>query len=256
MPHVPLAVSSKFKGKSKQGLYGDVVMEIDWSVGEIMKELKKEGLEDNTLLIFTSDNGPWLNFGNHAGSTGGLREGKGTSFEGGQKEPCIMRWPGVIPAGTICNKLASTIDLLPTAAAIVNGILPEHKIDGVNILSLMKDEKDANPRDIFYYYYRRNNLEAVRKGQWKLVFPHEGRSFENQQPGNNGFPGIAPENIKFDMALYDLRRDPGERYDVQKTYPEVVKELTVLAEQARDDMGDEIQKRKGKNMRSSGLVKQ
>ena len=255
MPHVPLAVSSKFKGKSKQGLYGDVVMEIDWSVGEIMKELKKDGIENNTLLIFTSDNGPWLNFGNHAGSSGGLREGKGTSFDGGQKEPCIMRWPGVIPAGTICNKLASTIDLLPTATAIVNGKLPDHKIDGVNILSLLKDEKDANPRDVFYYYYRRNNLEAVRKGQWKLVFPHEGRSFENQQPGNNGFPGVAPENVKFDMALYDLRRDPGERYDVQKTYPDVVKELMELAEQARDDMGDDITKRKGKNMRSSGLVK-
>ena len=254
MPHVPLAVSSKFKGKSKQGLYGDVVMEIDWSVGEIMKQLKRDGLENNTLLIFTSDNGPWLNFGNHAGSTGGLREGKGTSFEGGQKEPCIMRWPGVIPAGTVCNKMASTIDLLPTAAAIVKGKLPEHKIDGVNILSLMKNEKDANPRDVFYYYYRRNNLEAVRKGSWKLVFPHEGRSYENQQPGNNGYPGSAPENVHFEMALYDLRRDPGERYDVQTTYPEVVKELMVLGEEAREDLGDDILKRKGKNVRSSGRV--
>ena len=118
MVHIPLGVSEKFRGKSKQGLYGDVMMEVDWSIGEIMKALERNGLDKNTLVIFTSDNGPWLNFGNHAGTTGGLREGKGTSWEGGQRVPCIMRWPGVIPAGEICNKLASSIDILPTLAAI------------------------------------------------------------------------------------------------------------------------------------------
>jgi len=118
MPHVPLGVSDKFKGKSEQGMYGDVMMEIDWSVGQVMKALKENGVEDNTLVIFTCDNGPWLNFGNHAGSTGGLREGKGTSFEGGQREPCIMRWPVVIPKGKINNKLAATIDIFPTIAEI------------------------------------------------------------------------------------------------------------------------------------------
>lgn len=255
MPHVPLAVSDKFKGKSKQGLYGDVIMEIDWSVGEIMKTLKENGLEENTLLIFTSDNGPWLNFGNHAGSTGGLREGKGTSFEGGQKEPCIMRWQGVIPAGTVCNQLASTIDLLPTIASITGGKLPDHIIDGVNMLPLLLAEKGASPRKEFYYYYRRNNLEAVRRDNWKLVLPHEGRSYENQQPGKDGFPGAAPENVAFPMALYDLRRDPGERYDVQKSNPEIVQQLLELAEKARTDLGDDLQKKTGSNIRPAARVK-
>ena len=237
MPHVPIAASAKFKGKSRQGLYGDVVMEIDWSVGEIMKTLKENGLEKNTLVVFTSDNGPWLNFGNHAGSAGGLREGKGTSWEGGQKVPCVMSWPGTIPAGTICNKLASTIDLLPTITSITDGKLPNHKIDGINIFSLMQGDSKADPRTTFNYYYRNNNLEAIRKDQWKLVFPHEGRSYVNQQPGKDGFPGPAPENVKTEMALFDLRRDPGERYDVQQYNPEVVKELMALARTSKGRPG-------------------
>ena len=118
MVHVPIAASPAFRGKSKEGLFGDVMMEIDWSVGEVMRTLNENGLAKNTIVIFTSDNGPWLNFGNHAGNTGGLREGKGTSWEGGQREPCIMRWPGKIPAGTVCNKIAATIDLFPTIAKI------------------------------------------------------------------------------------------------------------------------------------------
>jgi arylsulfatase len=256
MPHVPIAASEKFKGKSKQGLYGDVIMEIDWSVGEIMKTLKENGLEKNTLVIFTSDNGPWLNFGNHAGSAGGLREGKGTSWEGGQKVPCVMSWPGKIPPGTICNKLAATIDLLPTITSIIDGKLPEHTIDGVNILPLMQGDKEADPRKTLYYYYRKNNFEAIRKDQWKLVFPHEGRSYENQRPGKDGFPGPAPENVKTEMALFDLRRDPGERYDVQQYNPEVVKELMALAEKVREDLGDDLQNKKGKNVREAGKLGQ
>lgn len=254
MPHVPIAASAKFRGKSKQGLYGDVIMEIDWSVGEIMKTLKKYNLEQNTLVIFTSDNGPWLNFGNHAGNTGGLREGKGASWEGGQKEPCIMRWPGVIPTGTVCNKIASTIDLLPTLAAITNGKLPDHKIDGVNILSLMKNEPGADPRRIFYYYYGVNKLEAVRKDQWKLVLPHTGRSYEGFAPGNDGHPGKTDENRKTELALFDLRRDPGERYDVKDYYPEIVQDLQQLAEEAREDLGDALTNRKGKYSRKAGYA--
>ena len=134
MPHVPIAVSDKFLGKSKQGLYGDLMMELDWSVGEIIKSLEANNILENTLVIFTSDNGPWLNFGNHAGSTGGLREGKGTSFEGGQRVPTVMMWKNVIPKGKIANQFSSTIDLLPTIATIVKSDLPVHKIDGVNIL--------------------------------------------------------------------------------------------------------------------------
>ncbi|MFY9151808.1 MAG: sulfatase [Prolixibacteraceae bacterium] len=254
MPHVPLAVSSKFKGKSEQGLFGDVVMEIDWSVGEIMKALEKNGLDKNTLVIFTSDNGPWQNFGNHAGSTGGLREAKGSSFEGGQREPCIMKWPGHIPEGAICNKLASTIDILPTLAAITNSPLPEKKIDGVNILPLLLGDENANPRESFLYYYRKNSLEAVRKGSWKLVFAHPGRTYLGFKPGADGFPGGTNENFQFEEGLYDLRRDPGERYDVKEFYPEVVAELKKLADEARLDLGDDIQKIEGKNRREPGRI--
>jgi len=253
MVHVPLGVSDKFKGKSKQGLFGDVMMEVDWSVGEVMKALDKYGLRDNTLVIYTSDNGPWLNFGNHAGSTGGLREGKGTSWEGGQREPCIMRWPGVIPEGTICNKLSSTIDILPTLAAITGARLPDHKIDGVNILPLMKGEKDANPRDVFYYYYQRNSLEAVRKGHWKLVLPHAYRSYVGVPPGHDGFPGPYAHDST-GLALYNLRRDPGERYNVIEQHPGVVKEIMAEVEKARDDLGDDLTGNPGKNRRPPGKV--
>ncbi len=254
MTHIPLAVSAKFKGKSEQGLFGDVMMEIDWSVGEIMKALEKNGLEKNTLVIFTSDNGPWLNFGNHAGSTGGLREGKGNSFEGGQREPCLMRWPGHIAAGTICNKLASTIDILPTLAAITNSPLPEKKIDGVNILPLLLGDENANPRETFLYYYRKNSLEAVREGTWKLVFAHPGQTYIGFKPGVDGFPGKTNGNFPFEEGLYDLRRDPGERYDVKEYYPEVVAELKKLADEARLDLGDDIQQMPGKNRREPGRI--
>lgn len=254
MPHVPLAVSSKFKGKSEQGLYGDVLMEIDWSVGEIMKTLEKNGLDKNTLVIFTSDNGPWSNFGDHAGSTGGLREGKGNSFEGGQRVPCIMKWPGQIPSGTMCNRLASTIDILPTLAAITNSPLPEKKIDGVNIYRLMVGEESANPRETFLYYYRKNSLEAVRKGDWKLVFAHPGRTYVGYKPGADGFPGEVNENFQIEEGLYDLRRDPGERYDVKEYYPEIVADLRKLADTARIDLGDDIQQVEGKNRRVPGRI--
>ena len=211
MPHVPIAVSNKFKGKSPQGLYGDLMMEIDWSVGEIVKALKQNNLEENTLVIFTSDNGPWLNFGNHAGSTGGLREGKGTSFEGGQRVPTIMKWPKVISAGSISNNIAATIDVFPTIANIVSSELPKHKIDGVDISSILEGRRDSNPRDHLYYYYGKNNLEAVRKDNWKLVFPHESRSYKNVLPKNDGHPGPYSK-FTAEYALYNLRRDPGEEY--------------------------------------------
>ncbi len=118
-------------------MYGDVIMEIDWSVGRIMQTLKKHGLDNNTLVIFASDNGPWRNYGNHAGSVGPLREGKGTMWDGGCRVPCIMRWPGKIKAGTVCTKMAATIDLLPTIAAIAGTPLPKRKIDGVDIRPLL-----------------------------------------------------------------------------------------------------------------------
>jgi arylsulfatase A-like enzyme len=238
MPHVPLGVSNKFRGKSEQGFYGDVMMEIDWSVGEIRKAVKDNGLEENTIFIFTTDNGPWLNYGNHAGSSGGLREGKTTSWEGGQRVPCIISWPASIPTGTVCNKVASAIDFLPTIAAIVGGELSGNSIDGVNILELWKGNTEANPREEFYYYYGRNNLNAVRKGNWKLVLPHTYQSYEAALPGNDGHGGRRI-NIQVDsIELYNLMRDPGERYDVKDLYPEMVDALLATAENARAELGD------------------
>jgi len=254
MVHIPLGVSDKFRGKSKQGLYGDVMMEVDWSVGEIMKALERTGLDKNTLIIFTSDNGPWLNFGDHAGSSGGLREGKGTSWEGGQRVPCIMSWPGVIPSGEICNHLAGSIDILPTLAEITGAKLPVNKIDGVSILPLLLGDKNAFPRHIFYYYYRQNSLEGVQKDYWKLVLPHPAISYTGVEPGNGGWPGKTRNITVDDIELYDLRRDPGERYNVAKQYPEVVRELQSVAEEARKDLGDDITKNPGLNRRPAGQL--
>ena len=252
MPHVPIAVSDKFLGKSNQGLYGDLMMELDWSVGEIIKSLESNNIIENTLVIFTSDNGPWLNFGNHAGSTGGLREGKGTSFEGGQRVPTVMMWKNMIPRGKIANQLSSTIDLFPTIASIVDAKLPSHKIDGINILEILKG-KDSKPRDHFFYYYGNNNLEAVRKDNWKLILPHASRSYEGVLPKNDGHGGPY-SRIETGLELYNLRRDPGEEYDVIKLYPEIVKELMDLAEIARKDMGDNLTGIKGSNVRKNGKL--
>jgi arylsulfatase len=256
MPHVPLYVSEKFEGKSKQGLYGDVMMEIDWSVGQIIQTLKETGLEENTLVIFTSDNGPWLNYGNHAGSTGGLREGKGTSFEGGQRVPCLMYWKGTISPGTINNNLISGIDILPTLAEIAEAPLPEKKIDGVSILPLIKGEEVEPPRKSFWYFYRRNSLEAVQDGQWKLVFPHPGRTYVGFEPGKDGQPGSVNENFPHEGGLYDLRRDPGEQYNLIEYYPEMVKMLEKIAAEARKDLGDDLTENPGENRREPGRVEQ
>lgn len=255
MPHVPLFVSDKFKGKSKQGLYGDVMMEIDWSVGQILQKLRKEGLDENTLVVVTSDNGPWINYGNHAGSTGGLREGKGTSFEGGQRVPCLMQWKGTIPAGSVCNKLAVNIDLLPTFAHISGAAMPSHKTDGVNLFSLLQGDTKSTPRTSFLYYYRRNSLEAVSDGEFKLIFPHPTRTYEGFAPGNDGMPGRVDENKMLEeKILIDLRRDPGERYNVLSQYPEAAGRLEQMANEAREDLGDDLQKKEGKNRRAIGTL--
>lgn len=255
MPHVPLAVSDKFKGKSEQGLYGDVMMEIDWSIGQILNTLKELGMEENTLVVLTSDNGPWANYGNHAGSAGGLREAKATTFDGGNRVPCIMYWKGVTQSGTVCNKLASNIDLFPTLAAISGASLPQKKIDGVSILPLIKGEKDTNPRESFIYYYNKNDLEAVTDGIFKLVFPHKYVTYGAYLPGNDGQPGLLTNREITKPELYDLRRDPGERYDVIAQYPEVARKLMQIADGMRDDLGDNLTLKLGKNRREPGRTK-
>ena len=255
MPHVPLHVSDKFKGKSEQGLFGDVMMEIDWSVGEIFKTLRELGLEDNTLIILTSDNGPWANYGNHAGSAGGLREAKATTFDGGNRVPCIMYWKGKIEPGTTCNQLASNIDLLPTFAEITEAPLPQRKIDGVSILPLMKSEENANPRNSFVYYFHRNDLEAVSDGMYKLIFPHRYVTYGAHVPGNDGQPGELTHLELKKAELYDLRRDPGERYDVLSQYPEVVAKLMKIADEKRYELGDNLKEMRGNENRVAGKTK-
>jgi arylsulfatase len=239
MVHVPIAASASFVGKSEEGLFGDVMTEVDWSVGEVMKTLQEEGIDQNTLVIFTSDNGPWLNFGDHAGNTGGLREGKGTSFEGGMRVPCIMRWPGHIAPGVICNKLSANIDLFPTLIQLCGGSLPDHKIDGINILSLINNDAGSNPRNELVYYYRTNDLRAIRKGRWKLVFPHRSQSNKTSPPGRNGYPAKTKQ-VEVPLALYDLRTDPGETVDLQSQHADIVKELEALADKYSRDLGDDL----------------
>lgn len=255
MGHVPLGVSDKFRGKSQQGAYGDVMMEIDWSVGEIEKALQANGIAENTVFIFTTDNGPWLNFGSHAGSAGGLREGKGTNWEGGQRVPCIVKWPAGTPAGTICNKLASTIDILPSFGKLAGASLPELEIDGTDITGLWKGNLEAEPRQDFLYYYGRNNLNAVRKGNWKLVLPHSWGSYDTK-PGVDGYGGQRINKNVESAQLYNLMRDPGEQYNVIEYYPEKAAEIQQLVEAARTELGDlNVEIEKGSGNRERGSIK-
>ncbi len=252
MPHVPLYVSDKFRGKSESGLYGDVIMEIDWLVGEILGALKKNGLDENTLVIFSSDNGPWLSYGNHAGSAAPLREGKGTSFDGGHREPFIARWPGRIPADTVCAEPAMTIDLFPTIARLIGGQLSPYKIDGLDIWPLFTGEPGAkNPHDAYFFYYNQNELQAVRSGEWKLFFPHTSRTMLGQEPGKDGKPGRY-RPLPVTQALYNLREDIGETRDVAAENPVIVQRLEALAETARADLGDALTKRAASNAREPG----
>lgn len=254
MPHVPLHVSSKFKGKSPQGLYGDVVMEIDWSVGEILKALKMNGLDQNTFVIFTSDNGPWLSYGDHAGSAYPLREGKGTSWEGGVREPCIMRWPGKIPAGSVSREPMMTIDLFPTIARLVGARLPTHKIDGRDIWPLIiGDQKAKNPHEAYFFYYENNQLQAVMSGVWKLYLPHTYRTLAGQPGGRDGKPARYQQRT-IGTELYDLENDVSETTNVAAEHPDLVRRLEALAEKARDDLGDALTKRIGKGVREPGRL--
>lgn len=251
MPHVPIYVSDKFKGKSKRGLYGDVIMEIDWSVGQILKTLKRLDLDEKTLVIFTSDNGPWLSYGDHAGSALPLREGKRTMWEGGCREPFIARWPGKIPAGRVCHEMAATIDLLPTVAKLASAPLPKHKIDGKDIWSLLSGKKNAKTPHEFYYFYYGKQLKAVRSGKWKLHFPHGYYSLKGK-PGSGGLPGQYIQK-KTGFALYNLETDIGEKTNLLEKHPEIVKRLKAYGEQARDDLGDNG--RKGKGQRPAGQLR-
>ena len=247
MPHVPLFVSDTFKGTTKGGLYGDVVAEIDWSVGRILDAVKRAKLDNDTLVIFTSDNGPWMSYGNHAGSPGPFRESKGTSFEGGVRVPFVARWPGRIPKGAVGRLPAMTIDLLPTLAKLAGApVSTERIIDGRDIWPLMAGRPNTQaPHDALYFYWG-SELHAVRSGTWKLHLPHPYQSLE--VAGNDGSPGRYVRK-QIPLSLFDLEKDAGETTDVADRNPAVVKRLLEYAERARDDLGDSLTRRAGRNVR-------
>ena len=251
MPHVPLFVSDKFKGKTQQGLYGDVIEEIDWSVGQVLDTLKRLGLDRQTLVIFTSDNGPWLSYGPHAGSARPLREGKGTSFEGGVRVPFVARWPGRIPAGTVNRQPAMTIDLLPTIAKLAGAETPKTRIiDGLDIWRLLTETNGASPHNALYFYWG-GELHAIRSGKWKLHLPHPYQHLDGA--GSGGRPGrYVRQDIG--LALFDLEKDIGETTNVADKNPDVVNRLMSYVERARADLGDSLVGREGRNVREPGRL--
>lgn len=273
MPHVPIFASDTFRGRSSRGLYGDVMEELDWSVGEILATLKRLGQEENTLIIFISDNGPFLSYGEHAGSAKPLREGKLTTFEGGVRVPCLMRWTGTIPANRVCSDPFMGIDLLPTLAEIVGGKASSRPIDGRSAQGLLLGDSNAkSPHDVLYFYSG-TALQAVRSGRWKLHLPHPYITPAGD-PGRGGKPSnfgkLAPASIQQsgvegiatrhgyrieqqELALYDLEADPGESKNVASAHPEVVKQLTEYAESAKRELGDSLTNVMGMGLRAPGI---
>jgi len=257
MPHAPLGVSEKFRGKSARGLYGDVIEEIDWSVGQILDALKRNGVAENTLVIFTSDNGPWLSYGNHAGSAKPLREGKGTTWEGGTREPCVMRWPGKIPAGADTWDMLMTIDLFPTIAKLVGADLPTNKIDGLDVWPIISRQPGAkNPHDSYDFYYGVNELQAVTTGdgRWQLQLPHGYQTLDGKPGGKDGVPATYVERKVAKAELYDLATDVSQTNDVAALHPEIFSQLTAEAEKARADLGDSLTKNPGTGRREPGRL--
>ncbi len=252
MPHVPLFASEDFRGRTEQGLYGDVVEEIDDTVGRVLVTLERLELDENTLVIFTSDNGPWLSYGNHAGSTGPLREGKGTSFDGGVRVPFVARWPGRIPEGAIVREPAMTIDLLPTIARLVGAPLPEQLIDGKDIRPLLLAEPGAtSPHEALFFWWGRH-LQAVRSGRWKLHFPHDYRSLDGPA-GSDGMPSLYIQR-SIGLSLFDLDADQSEMTDVAAEHSDVVGRLEALADMARIELGDSATEKTGRGVREPGRV--
>jgi len=233
MPHVPLGVSDKFRGKSKGGLYGDAVEEVDWSLGQVMEKLQKLGIDKDTFVVFFSDNGPWIAkaIGDHGGHAEPLRGSKMKSWEGGPRVPCIMRWPGHIPAGQSCDEITTAMDLFPTFAALAGSTLPTDRvIDGKNIFPLVTGETKQSPHAA-YLYYCYTHLHAVRDAQWKLVVPRPAKpEWMSWWAGNI-------DEVK-EVQLFDLKNDIGETTNVADKHPEVVTRLMKLIDNARDELGD------------------
>ncbi len=225
MVHVPLHVSDKHRGKTQRGLFGDAMAEVDWSVGEVLATLARLGIDRETLVVFTSDNGPWLTYGDHAGSALPLREGKGTTFEGGVRVPAIFRWPGRIPAGRVVDEMALTMDLLPTFARLAGATVPtDRTIDGRDIWPLF--EGGRTPHDAFFYHWG-PELQAVRSGRFKLHLPHK-----YSTPSGHATEGRPVSTVPKEIALslYDVVADPAETTDLAAQRPEEVSRLKALAD--------------------------
>ncbi len=236
-PHVPLAVSPAFAGKSPRGLYGDVVECLDWSTGEILAALERLGLAERTLVAFTSDNGPALEQGPAGGSAFPLRSGKGATGEGGMRVPCVLRWNDMLPAGRTCSEIVTALDLYPTFAALAGAPLPPGPaIDGEDLSPLLRGEPGARGRSAPFCYYNRNGLEAVRQGRWKLTFGAIPYSSSRGQP----------------LALYDLEADIGETRNVLAVNPAVAAELARLAQIMRAELGDDLLDMTGNGRRPPG----
>ena len=228
MPHVPLFCSDTFEGKSGKGLYWDVMLEVDWSIGRINRALKDAGVEENTIVILTSDNGPWISYGDHAGITP-FREAKGTSFDGGVRSACIIKFPGRIREGTVSERTFGSVDLLPTLCHVAGVPLPDNEIDGLNVWDLVSGVKDAKNPHFYYAFSNIRHFDGVMSGdgRWKLHLPHPYRTLDSA--GNGGLPGIYRiETI--DTALFDMETDPFETTNVMADHPEVLRELAGFAE--------------------------
>jgi len=254
MPHVPLAAGPAFVGRTGAGPYADVLAEIDAGVGRLLAVLAETGVERDTLVLFSSDNGPWLSYGDHAGSAGVLREGKGTTFEGGVRVPFLARWPGHIPAGRVVDAPVMAIDVLPTVAELAGAPLPPLAIDGRSLAPLLLGRETRPPHEALFFTYGVNDLEAVRAGRWKLHFPHAYRTMRGRTPGADGVPGPY-DSARTGLELYDLGTDPGETRDVAALHPEVVANLQRLADGQRRLLGDELTGVRGSANRAPGKAR-
>ena len=223
MPHVPIFASDNFKGTSMGSVYGDVIEEIDHNVGRLVSVLKEKNIYDNTMIIYTSDNGPWLIYGNHAGSSGPLRGGKFDVFEGGYRVPCVISWPDVIPANTKVDQLVSAIDILPTICAATGANLPKNKIDGVNVLELLKNKPQPELEDRFFYYHKNNTLFGVRQGKWKYLAPSTFSYIET--PGEDAKSGKGIWAVEHEESLYNLDTDLREFDNRLEDFPKKAEEL-------------------------------
>lgn len=225
LPHVPLFRSSEFAGHSQRGLYGDVIEEIDWSVGRILDTLREQKLDDNTIVFFTSDNGPWLIFDTHGGSAGLLRDGKGCTFEGGMREPGIAWGPGIIPGGRVTAELGSTMDLFTTFLTMAGGEVPTDRIvDGVDLSSLFKD-KGTSPRKTIFYY-RGTRLMAVRHGAFKAHYITQGAYGPNAAKTQEHDP----------PQLFNLHHDPSEKYNIAREHPDALAEIQQIVDAHRKEL--------------------